>query len=68
MLRIDSGRLPLRNPEERSVEGSYVVQEGAPLGHRPAGHTGLGVVVLLCIPTVTGNFGDEVVAPQQRTP
>jgi len=50
------------------VEACDIVEEGAPLGHRPAGHTGLGIVVLLCIPTVTGNFHDEVVAPQQRTP
>src|SRR5690242_2949547 len=68
MLGIDRGRLSLGNPEEGGVERSNVVEEGAPLGHRPAGHTRLGVVVLLCVPPVTGNFGDEVLAPQQRVP
>ena len=46
----------------------YVVQEGAPLGNRAAGHTRLGVVVFFRIPPGGGYFGDKVIPPQQRLP
>ena len=68
VLRIDRGRLPFADAEELWIEPRDVVEEGAPLRHRPAGHAGLGVVVLVGVPPVGGNLGDEVVAPQQRLP
>ena len=68
MLRIDRGCLALGDAEERRVEGRRIVEEGAPLGHRPAGHPGLGVVVLVSVPAIAWNLGDEVVTAQQRLP
>ena len=68
VLRIDGGRLALAHTEELGIEAGNVVQERAPLRHRPTGHTGFGVVVLVSVPTVRGNLGDEVVAAQQRLP
>ncbi len=52
VLRIDRGRLALVDPEELGIEAADVVQERAPLRHRPTGHTGLGVVVLVGVPPV----------------
>ena len=68
VLRIDCGRLAFAHTEEVGIEAGDVVQERAPLRHRPTGHTGFGVVVLVSVPAVSGNLGDEVVAPQQRLP
>ena len=68
VLRIDRGRLPLAHAEELRIKPGDVVQERTPLRHRPTGHTGFGVVVLVSVPPVRGDLGDEVVAAQQRLP
>ena len=68
MLRIDRGCLPLGDPEELGIEARDVVEEPAPSRHRPTRHAGLGVVVLVSVPAVGGNLGDQVVAAQQRLP
>ena len=68
VLRIDRDGLPLGHPEEVAVEAADVVEEGSPPRHRPAGHTGLGVVVHVGVPSVRGYFTDEVVTAQQCVP
>ena len=68
VLRIDRGRLALPETEERGVEARDVVQEPAPPRHRPTGHALLGVVVLVGVPPLGWDLGDQVVAPQQRLP
>ena len=68
MLRVDRGCLPLGDPEELGIEARYIVEEPAPSRHRPTRHTGFGVVVLVSVPAVGGNLGDQVVAAQQRLP
>ena len=68
VLRIHRGRLSLADPEELGIEAGNVLEERAPLRHRPTRHPRLGVVVLVGVPTVGRNFGDQVIAPQQRLP
>ncbi len=68
VLRIERGRLALVDPEKLAVEAGDVVQERTPLRHRPTGHTRLGVVVFVAVPAVARNFGDQVIAAQQRLP
>jgi hypothetical protein len=62
VLRIDRGRLPLADPEELGIEAADVVEKRPPLRDRTAGHTGLGVVVLVGVPPVGRNLGDQIVA------
>ena len=50
------------------IEAADVIQERAPLRHRPTRRTRLGIVVLVGVPSVGWNFGDQVVAAQQRLP
>ena len=68
VLWIKRGRLPFADPEELWIEPRDVIEEGAPLRDRPAGHSRLGVVVLIGVPPVGGNLSDEVGAPKQRLP
>ncbi|CAM4076787.1 hypothetical protein MYBA111488_00630 [Mycobacterium basiliense] len=68
VLRIDRGGFLFGDPEELRIELADVVEEGAPLAHRPARHAWLGVVVLVGVPTISGYLGDHVVAPEQRFP
>ena len=68
LLRIDRDRLPLADAEELAIEKGRVVQEPAPLAHRPTWHPWLGVVKFVGIPSVGRNLGDQVMAPQQRLP
>ena len=68
MLWVDRRRLPVPDAEELRIETRDVVDESAPPGHRTAGHTRLGGVVLVEVPAVRGDFGDQIVATQQRVP
>ena len=68
MLRVDRGGLPLTDAEERGVEARHIVEKAAPAGHRPAGHTAFGVVVLVAVPAVRRNLGDQIVTAQHRLP
>ena len=68
VLRIKRDRLAFVDPEEIGIEAGNVVEERAPLRHRPTGHPWLGVVVVVSVPTLGRNLGDQVVAPQQRVP
>jgi hypothetical protein len=68
VLRVDRGGLPVADPEEVGVEARHVVEEGAPLGHRTAGDSRLGVVVLVGIPAALRDRGDEILTVQQRLP
>ena len=52
MLRIQRRRLTLVDAEELGVEAGDVIEESAPLGHRPAVHAGLGIVVVVGVPAV----------------
>jgi len=60
--------LPLVDPEELRIKASDVVDECPPPRYRPARHARLGVVVLIGVPAVGRNFGNQVVAAQQRLP
>ncbi len=64
MLRIERGALAFVDTEEFGIEAGDVVDERAPLRHRPTGHPGLRVVVLVGIPPVGRNLGYQVIAPQ----
>ncbi len=55
-------------PKKSESKPPNVIEERAPLRHRPTGHSGLGVVVLVGVPAVGRNFGDQIIAPQQRLP
>ena len=55
-------------PKNSGSKLGDVVQERAPLAHRPTRHARLGVVVLVGVPSVGGNLGDQVIAAQQRFP
>ncbi|SOJ54946.1 hypothetical protein MSIMFB_02437 [Mycobacterium simulans] len=68
VLRIERGRLLLADSEEIGIKARNVVKERAPLGYRPTGHAGLGVVVLVRVPAVGRNLGHQIVATQQRFP
>ena len=68
MLRVDRGRLTVADAEEFRVETTDVVDEAAPPGYRPAGHPRLRVVVLIDVPPVRRDLGDQIVAAQQRLP
>ena len=68
VLRVELGGLALADPEELGIEAGNVIEERAPLRHRPTRHPGLGVVVFVGVPAVGWNFGDQVIAPQQRFP
>ena len=52
--------LPLPDPEERGVEASDVVQEPTPARYRPTGHNLLGVVVLVSIPALSRDSGNQI--------
>ncbi|CFE36066.1 Uncharacterised protein [Mycobacterium tuberculosis] len=62
LLRIDRNRLPLADAKELAIEIRGVIQETAPLAHRPTGHARLRVVELVAIPPVRRHLGDQVVA------
>ncbi len=68
VLRVDRGGLALVDPEEIGIEAGDVIEERAPLRHRPTRHPRLGVVVLVGVPPVGRNLGDQVIAAQQRLP
>jgi hypothetical protein len=65
---IERDRLALVDPEELGIEAGKVIEERAPLRHRPTRHPGLGVVVFVGVSAVGRNFGDQVIAAQQRLP
>jgi hypothetical protein len=68
VLRVDRGGLALVDPEELGIEAADVVQERPLARHRPARHTRLGVVILIGVPPVGRNLGDQVIAVQQCVP
>ena len=68
MLWVDRRRFTLTDTEELGIETTDVLDEPAPARYRPAGHTRLRVVVLVDVPSVGGDLGDQVVAAQQRLP
>ena len=68
MLRIHRGGLALVDPEKVRVEAGDVIDECAPLRHRPALHTGLRIVEFVSVPAFGRNLGDHVVAAQQGFP
>ena len=68
VLRVDRGRFALTDSEELGIETTDVIDESAPSRNRPAGHAGLGVIVLIDVPPVRGDLGDQIVAAQQRFP
>ena len=68
VLRIECGGLALIDTEEVRIEASNVVEERAPLRHRPAHHTRFGVVVEVVVPAIAGNLGHQIIARQQRVP
>jgi hypothetical protein len=68
VLRVHLDRLALGDPEELGIEVGDVIKESAPFADRSTRHAWLGVVELLDVPAMGGNFGDEVVATQQRFP
>src|ERR1700752_3965552 len=68
LLWIGSGCLPLTNAEEIVIEPGDVVQERAPLTRRSTGHSRFGVVVLVGVPPISGDLGDELVTAKQGVP
>ena len=64
VLWVDGRRLAVPDTEEFGIETGDVVDEPAPSGHRSAGDTRLGVVVLVEVPAVRGDFSDQVIAAQ----
>ncbi len=68
VLRIYRGCLALADAEKVGIEAPNIVEERTPPAHRTAGQTRLRIVVLIGIPTVKRNLGDEVVTAQQRRP
>ena len=68
VLRIHRGRFFFGDAEKLGIKAGDVIQECAPLTHRPTRRTSLGIVVLVDVPSVGWNFGDQVVAAQQRLP
>ena len=68
MLWVDRRRFTLADPEELGIETTDVLDEPAPARDRPTGHARLRVVVLVDVPSVGGDLGDQVVAAQQRLP
>ncbi|CKM28309.1 Uncharacterised protein [Mycobacterium tuberculosis] len=68
VLRIDRYRFFLPDPEELGIKVSDVIEVRAPFAVGASGHAGFGVVVLVDVPAVGGDLGDQIVAPQQRLP
>jgi hypothetical protein len=68
MLRIERRRLALVDAEELGIEAGDVVEEGAPLGDRPAVHAGFGIVVVVGVPAVRWHLRNQVIAAHQRIP
>jgi len=64
VLRVDRRRFPLVDPEEVRVKAADVVHECAPPRHRPARNPRLGVVVLVGVPSIRRNLGDQIIAAQ----
>lgn len=65
---VDRGGFAVTDVEEVGIEAGDVIDEGAPLGDRPAGHAGLRVVVLLGVPPFQWDFGNQVVTAEQGFP
>jgi hypothetical protein len=68
MLRIERHRLSFVDAEEIGVKAGDIIEEGAPLRDRSAVHTRLGIVVVVGVPALGRNFGDQVVAAHERFP
>ena len=68
MLGIDANRLARRNAEELGVELGDVPQKPAPARVHLAGHGGIGIVVVVDVPAVGGDFLDGVDAIAKRLP
>lgn len=58
----------LPDPEELGIKVADVIEVRAPFAVGASGHAGFGVVVLVDVPAVGGDLGDQIVAPQQRLP
>ena len=68
VLRVHRRGFFFGDAEELGVEVAHVVQERAPLAHRPTRYARLGVVVVVDVPTIGGYLCDQILAVQQRFP
>ena len=68
VLWVDRGGLRPADTEEFGVESGDIVDEPTPLGHRPTGHSGLRVVVVIGVPAPGRNGADQVFCSQQGGP
>src|SRR5271165_113568 len=68
VLRIHRLRLALVQVKELVVEARDIVEECGPSRYRPTRHPRLWVVVLVGVPTLSGDFLYHVVAAEQGLP
>lgn len=68
VLRVDRGRFPFADAKELGVETGDVVDEPTPSRYRSTRDARLGVVVVVNVPPVRRNLGDQVVTAQQGLP